>query len=322
MTVKREDMPPPIKVLLVDDEQRFLSTTAKILERKGLRVLIAGSGEEGLEKMSESPHVIVLDRAMKGMDGETALGYIRAQHPGIPVIILTGHGEQANAEQMLAQGAFDYLAKPIDIDLLACKINEAFHYGVSNQGSEKVAGDLMTPLDACMVFPPETPLGVALEMAAAVAVSRTDDPINKAVLKFGFLVSKGEGILGILSMREIINLVRPPYLADTEYRRLAVLTTGKFSPIFWNGMFEQRLNEIAEIPLGGIMALPPPTVSTQASIMELCDQMMEKAARQLIVMDGDRTVGIVCDQDLMVEAVQLAGIRTAMSRTSVEIRNL
>ena len=322
MTAKRDHMPPPIKVLFVDDEERFLLTTAKILERKGLHVLIACSGEEGLEKLLESPDVVVLDRAMKDIDGETVFRDIKTNHPEIPVIILTGHGEQANAEKMLAQGAFDYLTKPIDINLLTCKINEAFHSSLSNKGKEKLAGDLMTPLEVCMVYPPETPLGVALDLAAAATTGKEDEQTSKAIMKFGFLVSKGEAILGTVSMWEIINHVRPLYLADKEYRRQSVLTTGKFSPIFWNGMFEQRLNEIAEIRLGGIMTLSPPSISKHASIMELCDHMMEKSSCQLIVMEGEKAVGIVCDQDLMLEAVLLAGIRTAMSRIPVEIRPL
>lgn len=319
MTAKRDDMPPPITVLFIDDEERFLLTTAKILERKGLTVLIAYSGEEGMGKLSESPDVIVLDRAMKGIDGETVLMDIKANHPEIPVIILTGHGEQDNAAKMLAQGAFDYLTKPIDISLLTCKINEAYHYSLSSKVREKVAGDLMTPLEVCMIYPPETTIKVALEVAAAATAGKRDDQTSKAIMKFGFIVAKGEAILGIVSMWEIINHVRPLYLTDKEYRRQSISTTGKFSPIFWNGLFEQRLNEIAGIRLGGIMALSLPSIGKQASIMELCDYMMENSSRQLLVMEGEKVVGIVCDQDLMVEAVQLTGARMATSQAPMEL---
>jgi CheY-like chemotaxis protein len=305
-------MQRPIKVLIIDDEERFLATTATILAHKGFQPLVAASGDEGLGKLVESPDVIVLDIRMKGMDGEATLQIIKGMHPDIPVIMLTGHGEQASAERAVALGAFDYLTKPTDIDLLACKINEAFRYaGAAKKDREKVAGDLMTPIEKCLTFPPEMPLG---EAVAALSALFIPDATTATALASGencILVAKAEAILGIVSMWEIVDIVRPPYLTDSELRSQAVGATWRFSPLFWNGMFDQRLSEIAEIPLGGAMALPPPPISRSASLIEVCDLMKETSSRRLLVMEGAKVVGIVCEQDLFVEMVHLHRRRKA-----------
>jgi len=116
-----------MKIMLVDDEERFLSTTKKLLERKGLQVSTAASGSEALEKLaSENIHVVILDVKMPGMDGIATLKTIKAHHPLVEVIMLTGHATVESAVDGLKAGATDYLMKPTDIDELVRKAEEAF----------------------------------------------------------------------------------------------------------------------------------------------------------------------------------------------------
>jgi len=116
-----------IKILLVDDEERFLSTTRKLLERKGLQVSTAMSGWEAVEKLeTENVHVVILDVKMPGMDGIATLKAIKARHPLVEVIMLTGHATVDSALDGLKSGATDYLMKPTDIDELVSKAEEAF----------------------------------------------------------------------------------------------------------------------------------------------------------------------------------------------------
>jgi len=115
-----------IKMMLVDDEERFLSTTKKLLERKGLEVLTATSGGEALAMLGvQTVHVIVLDVKMPGMDGITTLKEIKRQFPLVEVIMLTGHATIESAIDGLKSGAFDYLMKPADIDEIIAKVREA-----------------------------------------------------------------------------------------------------------------------------------------------------------------------------------------------------
>jgi len=116
-----------MKLMLVDDEERYLSTTQKLLLRKGYDVQTASSGAEALEKMkTHNSHVVVLDVKMPGMDGITALKEIKRQFPLAEVIMLTGHATVESAVDGLKAGATDYLMKPADIDDLIAKAEEAF----------------------------------------------------------------------------------------------------------------------------------------------------------------------------------------------------
>ena len=116
-----------MKMMLVDDEERFLSTTKKLLSRKGYDVLTASSGSEALEKLiTENVHVVILDVKMPGMDGITTLKQIKKRFPLIEVIMLTGHGTIESAVDGLKSGATDYLTKPTDIEELVRKAEEAF----------------------------------------------------------------------------------------------------------------------------------------------------------------------------------------------------
>ena len=122
-------MSETIKVLMVDDEEQFRETTKKLLKRRGFETLLAGSGEEAIDKLKENPDVVVLDIKMPGMDGHQALKEIKRHSPDLPVIMLTGHGARPSAREALVEGAFDYLSKPCDMDLLGSKISEAYRHG-------------------------------------------------------------------------------------------------------------------------------------------------------------------------------------------------
>ncbi len=116
-----------MKIMLVDDEERFLSTTKKLLARKGIDVLTATSGPEALEILREhNVHVVILDVKMPGMDGIATLKQIKRQYPMVEVILLTGHATAESAVEGLKSGAADYLMKPTDIDELIQKAEEAY----------------------------------------------------------------------------------------------------------------------------------------------------------------------------------------------------
>ena len=116
-----------VKMMLVDDEERFLSTTKKLLLKKGYEVLTATSGSEALEKLSyENIHVVILDVKMPGMDGIDTLKEIKRLFPLVEVIMLTGHATVESAVEGLHSGATDYLMKPIGVEELIQKAEEAF----------------------------------------------------------------------------------------------------------------------------------------------------------------------------------------------------
>lgn len=116
-----------IRVMLVDDEVEFLDTLIKRLRKRNLEVTGAISGEEALFALGKNPvDIVVLDVRMPGIDGIETLREIKTQYPLIEVIMLTGHANVEVAVQGMELGAFDYLMKPMDIDELLYKVEDAY----------------------------------------------------------------------------------------------------------------------------------------------------------------------------------------------------
>lgn len=113
-------------ILLVDDETQFLATMAKRLRKRGFFVREAGSGLEGLRELEvELADVVVLDVGMPDMDGIQVLREVKLRFPQVQVLMLTGHADMEVAISGMAMGAFDYLMKPVELDVLVGKIREA-----------------------------------------------------------------------------------------------------------------------------------------------------------------------------------------------------
>jgi len=116
-----------VKVLLVDDETEFVNTLTKRINKRDINAFSVGSGEAALEFLDRNPvDVVVLDVKMPGMDGIQTLRAIKERHPLIEVIMLTGHASVEVAIEGMELGAFDYLMKPMAIDDLLYKIEDAF----------------------------------------------------------------------------------------------------------------------------------------------------------------------------------------------------
>jgi len=116
------------KVLFVDDEIDFLETLLKRMKKRGVDVTGVGSGEEALSFLDTNQvDVVVLDVRMPGMDGIETLREIKKRHPLVEVIMLTGHANLEVAIEGMELGAFDYLMKPMDIDELLYKVEDAYN---------------------------------------------------------------------------------------------------------------------------------------------------------------------------------------------------
>ena len=114
-------------VLIVDDEEDFLETIIKRLNKRQVDASGARSGEEALELLKEKTFdVVILDIKMPGgMDGIEALREIKKIQPLAEVILLTGHASVETSIEGMKLGAFDYLLKPIKLDDLLNKIAQA-----------------------------------------------------------------------------------------------------------------------------------------------------------------------------------------------------
>jgi two-component system, OmpR family, phosphate regulon sensor histidine kinase PhoR len=127
-----------IKVLLVDDERRFRETFRRLLSRLRYEVFLAENGQVALGLLSRhSVDVILLDLRMPVMGGEEFLKIMRPAYPQIPVIILTGHGSVDIAVECMTRGAYDFISKPVDPDLLELTIERALEKKRLEKGSDE-----------------------------------------------------------------------------------------------------------------------------------------------------------------------------------------
>ncbi len=121
------DLPLPSKVLLVDDEREFVQTLSERLQMRDYGSAVAYDGEEALSILAEEePEVMVLDLKMPGIDGLEVLRRVRREHPNVEVIVLTGHGSKEIERECLELGACAYLEKPVDMETLTAKMQEAY----------------------------------------------------------------------------------------------------------------------------------------------------------------------------------------------------
>jgi DNA-binding NtrC family response regulator len=114
------------RVLLVDDEEKFLDVLSQRLGTRGIDADTATSGEEALTKLKKkNVDVIILDVMMPGMGGIETLKRIRKENPEVQIIMLTGRGSVDKAVEAMKEGAIDFLEKPADIEKLLEKIENA-----------------------------------------------------------------------------------------------------------------------------------------------------------------------------------------------------
>lgn len=124
---RRMDFELPSRVLLVDDEREFVKTLSERLMLRDLGSAVVYDGESALDVVQDDePEVMILDLKMPGIDGMEVLRRVKKNRPNIEVIILTGHGSEQDRKTCMDLGAFAYLNKPVDIDVLSSTLKDAY----------------------------------------------------------------------------------------------------------------------------------------------------------------------------------------------------
>ncbi len=125
--IRNYEFETPLRILLVDDEKEFVQTLSERLKMRQFTSEIAYNGQEALDFTDqEETEVMVLDLKMPGIDGFEVLKKIKQTKPNIEVIILTGHGTEKDKKTCMDMGAFAYLQKPADIDLITDTMKMAY----------------------------------------------------------------------------------------------------------------------------------------------------------------------------------------------------
>jgi DNA-binding NtrC family response regulator len=114
------------RVLLVDDEVELVETLAERLQLRGIAAEAVTSGEAALARVMATPfEVVLVDVKMPGMGGLDLLKLVKKQRPATQVLLITGHGSTEDGDAGMREGAFDYVVKPVDIEVLVRKMRDA-----------------------------------------------------------------------------------------------------------------------------------------------------------------------------------------------------
>ncbi|MBI9085789.1 MAG: response regulator [Desulfobacterales bacterium] len=300
-------MTKQIRVLMVDDEEQFRTTTARILNRRGFATTMAASGSEAIDILKQTPHdVVVLDIRMPGMDGIQALAEIRRIAAQTRVIMLTGHGAEASARTSLAEGAFDYLSKPCDIDLLAAKINDAFASSQTDgRPEEKSVADIMISVEDYTTIRPEQTIGEAIaqlkrSFQGLVASNRIMETGHRSILVF----DHQNNLVGILSILDLIEALRPAYLSAPKP---SMADSMQYSTLFWSGLFTSQAKTLTSKKVEDVMSETPVTIAAGANLMEVADLMVSQRVRRVGVVRDGKVIGVVREQELFFEIAGIIG---------------
>lgn len=113
-------------LLIIDDEKNIREGLGANFEMEGYNVKLAENGQQGLEFISKGDiDLVITDLRMPGISGEEVLRKVTTETPGIPVIVLTGHGSIDSAVDAMRNGAYDFLTKPLNLDQLTMIVKRA-----------------------------------------------------------------------------------------------------------------------------------------------------------------------------------------------------
>ncbi len=118
------------RILIIDDEKNIREGLAEYLSGDGYQATTAGDGVEGMRAVESGDiDMVITDLRMPKLSGREVLRSIASKYPGIPVIVLTGHGTIEEAVEAMRAGAYDFLTKPVNLEYLSLLVRRAFEAG-------------------------------------------------------------------------------------------------------------------------------------------------------------------------------------------------
>lgn len=167
-------------ILIIDDEKNIREGLGTALELEGYDVKLAENGEIGLKLIEKGDiDLVITDLRMPGISGEEVIAKVAGESPGVPVIVLTGHGSIDSAVTAMRNGAYDFLTKPLNLDRLILIVKRA----LAGRELEIRHSTLKEELDAKTSF--ESIIGKSAEMLRIFEVVRKAANSKASVLITG-----------------------------------------------------------------------------------------------------------------------------------------
>ena len=273
-------MDGPIRVLLVDDEERFVQNLAKLLRGRGFEVSTAFDGATGVAAVETAGgfDVVLLDVKMPGMNGIEALRRIKDISPDTEVLMLTGHANVDTGIDAMREGALDYLMKPCDIEDLVAKITEA----------HEIEDIRRRPV----LWPRHVVKEVAWPSFIRLGV---EDPLEKALGVFMrepgmsardelYILDADSRFRGVVARRDLLQAARRHRSGNT---------------IEWEDLVAHP-EWLPAAPLSDIMRPGHPVATDpEADLSEVARRMLDASVRCMPVVEDGRVAGIVRLTDVL-----------------------
>lgn len=190
-------------VLVVEDEEDIAELIRYNLDRAGFRVLVAGSGEYGIElARSKSPALILLDLMLPGSDGLEVCKLLKRESgtTSIPVVMVTARGEEADVVTGLELGAEDYISKPFSPRVLVARVRAVLR----RSRTEAVDDDAAVNAHGILIHP------------GRHQVTVDDEPVNLTATEFRILHFLAKRPGWVFTRYQIVDGIRGPNYAVTE----------------------------------------------------------------------------------------------------------
>ena len=136
-------MPQQPSILLIEDEANLRHNLGVLLEGEGYRVVSAEDGAEGIRKLQEEPFdLVITDVVMPEVDGFQVMEYLKDYAPDVAVVAITAYVSTESAIEALRRGAYDYIAKPFDVDLMQLVVKRALEKARMQKAFRQYMGEL------------------------------------------------------------------------------------------------------------------------------------------------------------------------------------
>jgi len=197
------------KILLVDDNAEFVGLIRKILERKDFQVSIALDGKTAIEKVvSDIPELVLLDLKLPDIPGEEVLIRIKEIDKDIAIVVITGHGGEQVAVDMMRKGAIDFLSKPVDHEAFLSSINNALE--IREAQIEDRRFDRYPSLERFFPFLAHEIRNPLHAISGALAIIQRRSDLNDEILAQSIKIINEEVQHLNGFVQECLNFVRPP----------------------------------------------------------------------------------------------------------------
>jgi len=164
--------PKTTKILIVDDDPGHLVSVKTIIRSWGYAVETADDGSVAVDWVKSTPvDLILMDVRMTEMSGIEALKQIKVYNPTIPVIIMTAYSSVGSAVEAIKSGAYDYLIKPLDFEVLKLTIERASEHAGLKEENRALREHLQTDYDIANIIGRSQPMKKLLEMVSMIAPS-------------------------------------------------------------------------------------------------------------------------------------------------------